>query len=663
MFARAIFLLSVASVPALANLPSWDTSGNSMLNGTYYFREVTYVVSDNAGDLSRALAAYGNITFNGNGGYSFSNATVVDSNSSQLSPLGSVSGTYSIAGSGHGFFPAPLITGAQVYGLVSNGIFVGSMTESGYIDLFIAVPVSSPAASAASFQGSYTVNGLIPGGTPSAMADSTFQLNPDGAGNLGTVNISGFFGASSSTYTQSSPNIKYTFSNGAGIITFPNSNTANFYAGQEYVYISPDHNFIFGGSPNGFDMFVGVKNSGGAVNQTGLYYEAGLDEDVSQLSASGFGGIDAFYGSFNATGGNLVGHERLYTPLYNNVAEGFTYSSTYPTSISNGTYSAANNTINYTFGNGGAIRISFGSYPYLNIGVALQAPAPTGSGVFLSPQGITDAASFSPFTAGISPGEFIVLYGSGLASGTTIASKLPYPTTLGNVQVMINGTPAPLYYVTPTQIAAIVPYNVSYTPTNGVLPIAGIQVINNNSSSNVVTQFINQTTPGIFSLTANGLNDGAIEHGLTGQVVTAKNPAQPGETVAIYMSGLGATQNPITEGTAGTGVNNSVATIYAYVGGTQATVAYAGLAPYLAGLYQVNVTVPANATAGENIVEILGPDSDSFQATMPVGSTSTTSSVVEGAQPKLVRHSRARANVQKPAGCFVFDSTCGGAVR
>ena len=651
--------MSVASVPALANLPSWDNSGNSLLNGTYYFREVTYQVSDNAGDLSRAFAAYGNITFNGNGGYSFSNATVVDSNSQQLFSLGTVSGNYSIAGSGHGFFPAPLITGAQIYGLVSNGIFIGSMTESGYIDLFIAVPISSPAPTAASFQGSYTVNGFIPGGTPSAMSDATFQLNPDGAGNLGTVNISGYFGGNSNALTQSSPAIKYTFSNGAGIITFPNSNTANFYVGQEYMYISPDHNFIFGGSPNGFDMFVGVKNATGAVNQTGLYYEAGLDEDASQLSASGFGAIDAFYGSFNAAGGNIVGHERLYTPLFNSAAEGFTYSSTYPTSISNGTYSAANNTIKYTFGNSGAIRISFGLYPFLNIGVAMQAPTPTGSGVFLNPQGVTDAASFSPFTAGVSPGEFIVLYGSGFASGTTIASKLPYPTTLGNVQVLINGTPAPLYYVTPTQIAAIVPYNVSYTPTNGVLPIAGIQVINNNAPSNLVTQFIAQTTPGIFSLTANGLNDGAIEHGLTGQVVTAKSPAAPGEVVSIFMSGLGATQTPITEGTASTTTDNSVATISAYIGGNQATVAYAGLAPFLAGLYQVNVTVPANTTAGENTVEILGPDSDSFQATIAVGSTTGTSSAIRGAQPKVVRHSRVRANVQKPGGCFVFDSACG----
>ncbi|MDE3195193.1 MAG: hypothetical protein KGN84_02540, partial [Acidobacteriota bacterium] len=392
--------------------------------------------------------------------------------------------------------------------------------------------------------------------------------------------------------------------------------------------------------------------------------EAGIDEDASQLASSGFGAIDAFYGAFNAYGGDIVGHERLYTPLYNTVAEGFTYSSTYPTAISNGTYNGANGTVRYTFGNNGAIRISFGTYPFLNIGVAVQAPVANGSGVFLNPQGMTNAASFSPFTAGVSPGEFIVLYGSGLAPGNATATSLPYPTTLGNVQVMINGTAAPLYYVTPTQIAAIVPYGITYTPSNGVLPFASIQVMNGSTPSNTATFFINQTTPGIFSLTANGLNDGAIEHALTGQVVNSANPAQPGEAVAVYLSGLGATQPAVTEGTAGpaTSLANTVETIYAYVGGAQATVGYAGLAPYLAGLYQVNLTIPSTATAGENIVEILGPDSDSYQATVLVGGP-TSGAVVQGAQPQRVRGfrnltSRPRTNVQKPSGCFVFDSAC-----
>ena len=49
---------------------TWDTSGNGMLNGTYYFRAVVYVTDTSTGALSRGIALYGNISFNGSGTYS-----------------------------------------------------------------------------------------------------------------------------------------------------------------------------------------------------------------------------------------------------------------------------------------------------------------------------------------------------------------------------------------------------------------------------------------------------------------------------------------------------------------------------------------------------------------------------------------------------------------
>ncbi|HKD05280.1 MAG TPA: hypothetical protein VKB79_05185 [Bryobacteraceae bacterium] len=668
----ALLLSVVAGIPAWANLPTWDTSGNSLLNGTYYFREVIYVVGDNVGDLSQQLAVFGNITFNGAGGYTISSATVNECDTSSgcgQQPL-STSGTYSFASNGYGFFTNPLSSSGATftnYGLISNGILISSATEDGFNSLFIAVPVGTPAV-ASSFQGAYQISGFIPG-SPSTAADVSFTLNPDGAGNLGVVNMTGYFGGGgSTTYTQSSPNVKYTFSNGAGVLGFPVSNTANFYSGQEYLYISPDHNFVFGGSPNGFDMFVGVKVTTGSVNFSGLYYEAGLDEDASQLSSGGFSAPDTFYGSFNAANGAIVGHQRLFSPLFNSVPEGFTFATSYPSTITNGTYTDSSKTTQYAFANGGAIRIGFGIGPLLGINVSLQAPTMSGNGVYLNPNGIVNAASFAPFTAGVSPGEFIVLYGTGLASGNAVASSLPLQTTLGNVQVMINGIPAPLFYVTPNQLAAVVPFGVGYTPPTGTQQIATIQVINNNVASNSVSQFINLTTPGVFSLTANGLGYGAIEHALTGQVVNAASPAQPGEIVSVFMSGLGTTLPAGTDGAAPAQLSNTVQTISAYVGGNAATVAFAGLAPSLAGVYQVNLTIPSNATAGDNVLEILGPDSDNYQALVAVGNGTTNTSAISGGQPHAlsVRSHRATRPVtalQRAAPCFVTNPACGGAAK
>ena len=70
----------------------------------------------------------------------------------------------------------------------------------------------------------------------------------------------------------------------------------------------------------------------------------------------------------------------------------------------------------------GSIRIGYGIGPYLSLNIALQAPALSGSGVYLNPVGVVNAASSAPFTSQVSPGEFLTLYGSGLAPATDSAS-------------------------------------------------------------------------------------------------------------------------------------------------------------------------------------------------------------------------------------------------
>jgi uncharacterized protein (TIGR03437 family) len=672
-FVRAILMLgAAAAMPALGNLPTWDSSGNSLLNGTYYFREVLYGVGDNAGDVSEALSIYGTITFSGAGGYTIPNPSEYYCSSSGCSggALAAISGTYTIGANGYGFFTDPGSSSGSVfteYGLVSsNGTLIASPTENGLNGLFIAVPVTTASVGEAvnsSFQGNYQMAAYFPGSASTA-GDASFELNPDGNGNLGTVSMSGYFaGGGSSTYSQTSAGATYSFSNGAANIKLPSNTNANFYPSQSgvsytnvYLYISPDRNFVFGGSPNGFDMFVGVKTGGATPSLSGLYYAAGVYEDASGLASNGLSDLETYYGSFNAGNGTIVEHQRLYDGTYG-FSEGYSYADSYPTPISNGGYND-NGVTQYTVGNGGAVRIGFGIGPFLGIEVAVQAPTLSGSGVYLNPTGVVNAASFTPFTAGVSPGEFIVLYGSGLASGSVTATTLPFPTTLGNVQVKINGINAPIYYVTPTQLAVIVPYGAAYTPASGALAIAQIQVVNNNVSSNTTTQFLNLTTPGIFTVKANGLGYGAIEHA-NGQVVTPSNPAQPGETVAVYASGLGATLPSVTEGTQSPSspLANTVQTISATVDSTEATVTYAGLAPYLAGVYQVNVTIPTTATSGDNVVEIIGPDSDNYQALIPVGSSSTTSSVDPGTEQPRVRkpHGAAKKtpmSERPPLPCF-----------
>ena len=213
----------------------------------------------------------------------------------------------------------------------------------------------------------------------------------------------------------------------------------------------------------------------------------------------------------------------------------------------------------------------------------------SGSGVFLNPQGVASAASFAPAGNPISPGEFIALFGAGLAKSNQTATP-PYPSTLNGVTVLINGKAAPIYFVSAGQINCLVPYGT----TGGT---ATIQVQNSGTNSNTVTVPVAVTSPGIYSLDQSGTGAGAIEHA-NGAVVNAANPAVPGETVVVFLTGMGAVTPTLTDGTASTG-NPQHQTVIptVYVADQQATVNFSGLTPGFPGLYQLIVIIPMSLSS------------------------------------------------------------------
>ena len=185
-----LLLIIVGGLPASAQCVGLDNGGNNLLLGKYYFRHVIYQVADNAGDLGRAIALYGNINFAGDGTYTITGSSILDSNVGAVQTF-TASGTYSISTTGYGYISSAVTNNTDcIYGLVANGIFVGSTTETqiGYNDLFIAAQLSSPAPSNSSFRGNYSVAYMnFADGSVLNTYDALFQLNPDGNGNLGTL--------------------------------------------------------------------------------------------------------------------------------------------------------------------------------------------------------------------------------------------------------------------------------------------------------------------------------------------------------------------------------------------------------------------------------------------------------------------------------------------
>jgi uncharacterized protein (TIGR03437 family) len=115
-----------------------------------------------------------------------------------------------------------------------------------------------------------------------------------------------------------------------------------------------------------------------------------------------------------------------------------------------------------------------------------------------------------------------------------------------------------------------------------------------------------------------------------GSVVSDANPAMPGETLAVYLTGLGAVSPAISDGAAGPSgtLSRTTNTIGVAFSGTTGTNGYAGLAPGYSGLYQLNVTVPAGLTAGANYLAISGPDSSMSYLLIPVAA---------GGLPQVIR--------------------------
>jgi uncharacterized protein (TIGR03437 family) len=172
---------------------------------------------------------------------------------------------------------------------------------------------------------------------------------------------------------------------------------------------------------------------------------------------------------------------------------------------------------------------------------------------------------------------------------------------------------APIYLVSPTQLNVLVPYSVTGTT-------ATISVTNNGKTSNSVVVPLSTTAPGVFTQNSSGTGLGAILHA-NNTLVTSASPAKLGETVSIYLTGLGAVSPSVSDGTAGMSspLSKVTETVSVTIGNVSATVLFAGLAPGLPGLYQINVTVPSSLVGSGNIgLLVRTPEAFAEQSTIAI---------------------------------------------
>ncbi len=252
-------------------------------------------------------------------------------------------------------------------------------------------------------------------------------------------------------------------------------------------------------------------------------------------------------------------------------------------------------------------RVTVTGYPAATTQIQGQI-IPNGAPI-LTPDGSLHV--FAPVVGGsVGPGSIIQIYGDNLAAQPTLSSTLPLPTNLGGTSVLIGGIRAPIYYVSPGQINAQLPFEL---PTGRKYEIV---VSANGALSTPNSIQVTATTPGVAAF-ASGL---IISQHLSGALVSEDLPAAPGEIIIFYLAGLGSLDTSVPTGTAAPldRLVRPVVPPTITFDGKDAPVAFAGLTPGLVGLYQINFQVPANAPDGDLTMLIGQQGNISNQTIVPV---------------------------------------------
>ena len=225
----------------------------------------------------------------------------------------------------------------------------------------------------------------------------------------------------------------------------------------------------------------------------------------------------------------------------------------------------------------------------------------------INPGGLVEAAGYS---ARVTAGSIVSLFGTNLASTTSGTSTVPLPTSLAGTSVLVNGQAAPLFFVSPTQINFQLPWETASQAQASVAVSAGGVTSSAQSISLVAS------APGLFATNSAGTGQGAIQIANTtlfaapvGLIPGVQaRPANRGEDISIFCTGLGSVANQPLSGVPAPiapPLSTTTAMPTVTVGGVQANVTFSGLAPGFVGLYQVNARVPDNAPSGDSVPVVI----------------------------------------------------------
>jgi uncharacterized protein (TIGR03437 family) len=198
----------------------------------------------------------------------------------------------------------------------------------------------------------------------------------------------------------------------------------------------------------------------------------------------------------------------------------------------------------------------------------------------------------------ISPGMVAAMYPLGIRFGeqTITAPGYPLPTELGDLQVLVDENPAPIYFVSPGQINFYVPMGLE----------VGAQatfIVQRKSSGQILASGVldvGAATPAFFTTTQNGQGQIAALNE-DNSVNTNTNGIARGSVIQLFATGQGFVPNAPPDGTPPTGAVPTPSLPRVIVGSgfvPDDAILYSGLAPGLVGVWQINVRIPMSVPPG-----------------------------------------------------------------